>query len=152
MLSTRQNNDILCWCCCGCPRDSTVVRIAGKGNCVMHHLKLYSNLFYQPIPHVPIRKRELHKLFPSVLYLQQPELESKPKQPQPSSSTISSGGGRSSSLAQRRAQFHASRQHSEAAERRPPLVRAMSAPIRPIDTDSKFLQSKKKSRKKKILR
>ncbi|XP_062549493.1 myb-like protein I isoform X2 [Armigeres subalbatus] len=82
----------------------------------------------------------------------QPELESKPKQPQPSSSTISSGGGRSSSLAQRRAQFHASRQHSEAAERRPPLVRAMSAPIRPIDTDSKFLQSKKKSRKKKILR
>ncbi|KXJ79924.1 hypothetical protein RP20_CCG027527, partial [Aedes albopictus] len=70
-----------------------------------------------------------------------------------SSSSSSTGrDGRGSSLAQRRAQFHASRQHSEAAERRPPLVRAMSAPIRPIDTDSKFLQSKKKIRKKKVLR
>ncbi|XP_052860741.1 uncharacterized protein LOC128267836 [Anopheles cruzii] len=62
--------------------------------------------------------------------------------------------GRNSSLAQRRAQFQANRQNSEAHDRRhPPLVRAMSAPIRPADPDtSKFLQSKKKSRRKKALR
>ncbi|XP_065084665.1 protein hunchback-like [Ochlerotatus camptorhynchus] len=77
----------------------------------------------------------------------QPEGASKPKQQQ-----SSGGSGRNSSLAQRSAQFQANRQNSETAERRPPLVRAMSAPIRPIDNDSKFLQSKKKTRKKKILR
>ncbi|XP_035786613.1 uncharacterized protein LOC118463831 isoform X2 [Anopheles albimanus] len=62
--------------------------------------------------------------------------------------------GRSSSLAQRRAQFQANRQNSEAHDRRhPPLVRAMSAPIRPADPDtSKFLQSKKKPRRRKVLR
>ncbi|XP_053687016.1 uncharacterized protein LOC128736556 [Sabethes cyaneus] len=64
-----------------------------------------------------------------------------------------SAGGRSSSLAQRRAQFHASRQQSEAhTDRRPPLVRAMSAPNRPIEENPKFLQNKKKPRKKKPLR
>ncbi|XP_053674255.1 uncharacterized protein LOC128724557 [Anopheles nili] len=62
--------------------------------------------------------------------------------------------GRTSSLAQRRAQFQANRQNSEAHDRRhPPLVRAMSAPIRPADTDaSKFLQGKKKPRRRKVLR
>ncbi|XP_055626851.1 uncharacterized protein LOC129768927 isoform X2 [Toxorhynchites rutilus septentrionalis] len=87
-----------------------------------------------------------------------PEGESKPKSTQlsseggSSSSASTANNGRNSSLAQRRAQFHASRQHSEATEKRPPLVRAMSAPIRPIDDNSKFLQSKKKIRKKKLLR
>ncbi|XP_061498862.1 uncharacterized protein LOC5667352 [Anopheles gambiae] len=68
--------------------------------------------------------------------------------------TGTSSGGRSSSLAQRRAQFQANRQNSEAHDRRhPPLVRAMSAPIRPADTDaSKFLQGKKKPRRRKVLR
>lgn len=77
-----------------------------------------------------------------------------------SSSSSSSSSGRNSSLAQqRRAQYHASstssRQNSESAfEKRPPLVRAMSAPIRPIDDNSKFLQSskRKQARKKKVLR
>lgn len=78
------------------------------------------------------------------------------------SSSSSSTSGRSSSLAQqRRAQYHASstcsRQNSESVavvEKRPPLVRAMSAPIRPIDDNSKFLQSskRKQARKKKVLR
>uniref|UniRef100_A0A499FWZ6 Uncharacterized protein n=1 Tax=Anopheles gambiae TaxID=7165 RepID=A0A499FWZ6_ANOGA len=68
--------------------------------------------------------------------------------------TGTGSGGRSSSLAQRRAQFQANRQNSEAHDRRhPPLVRAMSAPIRPADTDaSKFLQGKKKPRRRKVLR
>uniref|UniRef100_A0A182PQE7 Uncharacterized protein n=1 Tax=Anopheles epiroticus TaxID=199890 RepID=A0A182PQE7_9DIPT len=68
--------------------------------------------------------------------------------------TGTSGSGRTSSLAQRRAQFQANRQNSEAHDRRhPPLVRAMSAPIRPADTDaSKFLQGKKKPRRRKVLR
>uniref|UniRef100_A0A8W7P6A2 Uncharacterized protein n=1 Tax=Anopheles coluzzii TaxID=1518534 RepID=A0A8W7P6A2_ANOCL len=68
--------------------------------------------------------------------------------------TGTNSGGRSSSLAQRRAQFQANRQNSEAHDRRhPPLVRAMSAPIRPADTDaSKFLQGKKKPRRRKVLR
>uniref|UniRef100_A0A182X3Q6 Uncharacterized protein n=1 Tax=Anopheles quadriannulatus TaxID=34691 RepID=A0A182X3Q6_ANOQN len=68
--------------------------------------------------------------------------------------TFTGSGGRSSSLAQRRAQFQANRQNSEAHDRRhPPLVRAMSAPIRPADTDaSKFLQGKKKPRRRKVLR
>ncbi|XP_055607493.1 AF4/FMR2 family member lilli-like isoform X2 [Uranotaenia lowii] len=87
----------------------------------------------------------------------------------PSSSSTSSAGsttpaaaptsgstqsGRSSSLAQRRAQFHANRQYTlTTSDRRPPLVRAMSAPIRPVDDNSKFLQSsKKKLRKKRALR
>uniref|UniRef100_A0A182XYW7 Uncharacterized protein n=1 Tax=Anopheles stephensi TaxID=30069 RepID=A0A182XYW7_ANOST len=62
--------------------------------------------------------------------------------------------GRTSSLAQRRAQFQANRQNSEAHDRRhPPLVRAMSAPIRPADTDAcKLLQGKKKPRRRKVLR
>ncbi|XP_055529493.1 nucleolar and coiled-body phosphoprotein 1 isoform X2 [Wyeomyia smithii] len=84
-------------------------------------------------------------------------VESKaPKAAPPSSaggSSTASSSGRSSSLAQRRAQFHASRQHSEAnADRRPPLVRAMSAPNRPIEENPKFLQNKKKPRKKKVSR
>uniref|UniRef100_A0A182QFQ2 Uncharacterized protein n=1 Tax=Anopheles farauti TaxID=69004 RepID=A0A182QFQ2_9DIPT len=63
-------------------------------------------------------------------------------------------GGRTSSLAQRRTQFQANRQNSEAHDRRhPPLVRALSAPIRPADTEpSKFLQGKKKPRRRKVLR
>ncbi|XP_052896867.1 uncharacterized protein LOC128303829 [Anopheles moucheti] len=66
----------------------------------------------------------------------------------------SSSSGRTSSLAQRRAQFQANRQNSEAHDRRhPPLVRAMSAPIRPADTEaSKLLQGKKKPRRRKVLR
>uniref|UniRef100_A0A182KEG3 Uncharacterized protein n=1 Tax=Anopheles christyi TaxID=43041 RepID=A0A182KEG3_9DIPT len=66
----------------------------------------------------------------------------------------SGSSGRTSSLALRRAQFQANRQNSEAHDRRhPPLVRAMSAPIRPADTDaSKFLQGKKKPRRRKVLR
>ncbi|ETN65962.1 hypothetical protein AND_002267 [Anopheles darlingi] len=70
------------------------------------------------------------------------------------SGTTNTTSGRSSSLAQRRAQFQANRQNSEAHDRRhPPLVRAMSAPIRPADPDtSKFLQSKKKPRRRKVLR
>uniref|UniRef100_A0A182NHV0 Uncharacterized protein n=1 Tax=Anopheles dirus TaxID=7168 RepID=A0A182NHV0_9DIPT len=63
--------------------------------------------------------------------------------------------GRTSSLAQqRRAQFQANRQNSEAHDRRhPPLVRALSAPIRPADSEaSKFLQGKKKPRRRKVLR
>ncbi|XP_058831530.1 formin-J [Topomyia yanbarensis] len=79
-----------------------------------------------------------------------PEGENKPKS---TPSPASSSNGRGSSLAQRRAQFQASRQNqSEATERRPPLVRAMSAPNRPIEDNSKFLQNKKKTRKKKVLR
>uniref|UniRef100_A0A182TMA4 Uncharacterized protein n=2 Tax=Anopheles melas TaxID=34690 RepID=A0A182TMA4_9DIPT len=68
--------------------------------------------------------------------------------------TGTGSGGRSSSLALRRAQFQANRQNSEAHDRRhPPLVRAMSAPIRPADTEaSKFLQGKKKPRRRKVLR
>ncbi|XP_050093492.1 uncharacterized protein DDB_G0271670 [Anopheles aquasalis] len=71
-----------------------------------------------------------------------------------SGTTTGTTSGRSSSLAQRRAQFQANRQNSEAHDRRhPPLVRAMSAPIRPADPDtSKFLQSKKKPRRRKVLR
>ncbi|XP_049290670.1 uncharacterized protein LOC125767803 [Anopheles funestus] len=66
----------------------------------------------------------------------------------------SSSSGRTSSLAQRRAQFQANRQNSEAHDRRhPPLVRAMSAPIRPADTEAtKLLQGKKKPRRRKVLR
>uniref|UniRef100_A0A182WJ78 Uncharacterized protein n=1 Tax=Anopheles minimus TaxID=112268 RepID=A0A182WJ78_9DIPT len=66
----------------------------------------------------------------------------------------SGSSGRTSSLAQRRAQFQANRQNSEAHDRRhPPLVRAMSAPIRPADTEaSKLLQGKKKPRRRKVLR
>ncbi|XP_058123589.1 uncharacterized protein LOC131294763 [Anopheles ziemanni] len=67
---------------------------------------------------------------------------------------VGNSGGRNSSLAQRRAQFQANRQNSEAHDRRhPPLVRALSAPIRPADPDtSKFLQGKKKPRRRKVLR
>uniref|UniRef100_A0A182S9C3 Uncharacterized protein n=1 Tax=Anopheles maculatus TaxID=74869 RepID=A0A182S9C3_9DIPT len=75
-------------------------------------------------------------------------------QPAANTGNSSNASGRTSSLAQRRAQFQANRQNSEAHDRRhPPLVRAMSAPIRPADTDaSKLAQGKKKPRRRKVLR
>lgn len=48
----------------------------------------------------------------------------------------------------RRAQFQINR--TESIDRRPPLIRAMSAPIRPLDDTKLLLANKRKSRRRKI--
>lgn len=46
----------------------------------------------------------------------------------------------------RREQF----KRTESIDRRPPLIRAMSAPIRPLDESKLLLANKRKSRRRKI--
>ena len=57
-----------------------------------------------------------------------------------------------SALSIKRAQFQNTKAVESVERKRPPLIRAMSAPIRPIIDDPLKMQAKRKTRRRKILR